>query len=123
MWPPRRSVTPAWCDCDSLSERGGHVDLDSITAEAGDLVKRDPAQAARFSGNLIVYGLGTWLAEGRWLAAERDRPAPGDFAEVCLGLDGSDSDDWTALRAETIDGWQFTPTYGPDNRPCIWNPA
>lgn len=41
---------------------------------------------------------------------------------VCLGFDGSDSDDWTAVRAETLAGFQFTPTYGPDARPTIWNP-
>lgn len=43
--------------------------------------------------------------------------------KVCLGFDGSDTDDWTAIRAETIDGWQFTPTYGPDKRPTIWEPG
>jgi hypothetical protein len=40
-----------------------------------------------------------------------------------LGFDGSDTDDWTALRAETMDGHQFTPRYGPDRRPAIWDPA
>jgi hypothetical protein len=43
--------------------------------------------------------------------------------DVCLGFDGSDWDDWTAIRAETLSGWQFTPTYGPDQRPTIWNPT
>lgn len=43
--------------------------------------------------------------------------------DVCLGFDGSESDDWTCIRAETLDGYQFTPTYGPDDRPTIWNPA
>lgn len=43
--------------------------------------------------------------------------------KVCLGFDGSNSDDFSALRAETIDGYQFTPTYGPDHLPTIWNPA
>ncbi len=42
--------------------------------------------------------------------------------KICLGFDGSSSDDWSALRAETFDGYQFTPTYGPDDRPTIWNP-
>lgn len=42
---------------------------------------------------------------------------------ICLGFDGSDVDDFSALRAETMDGWQFTPTYGPDHLPTIWNPA
>lgn len=43
--------------------------------------------------------------------------------DVCLAFDGSDSDDWTCIRAETRDGFQFTPKYGPDNLPTIWDPA
>lgn len=42
--------------------------------------------------------------------------------DIALGFDGSDSDDWSAIRAETLAGHQFTPTYGPDKRPTIWNP-
>lgn len=42
---------------------------------------------------------------------------------ICLGFDGSESGDWTAIRAETFGGWQFTPTYGPDALPTIWDPA
>jgi hypothetical protein len=42
---------------------------------------------------------------------------------VALGFDGSNTDDFSAIRAETIDGWQFTPTYGPDRLPTIWDPA
>lgn len=50
-------------------------------------------------------------------------PNPPDGTMVSLGFDGSDVEDWSALRAETIDGFQFTPRYGPDKRPTIWNPA
>jgi len=50
-------------------------------------------------------------------------PNPPDGTEVCAGFDGSDSNDWTAIRCETVDGFQFTPRYGPDERPTIWNPA
>lgn len=50
-------------------------------------------------------------------------PEPERGIQVCLGFDGSEVDDWTALRAETVDGYQFTPRYGPDRRPTIWNPA
>lgn len=42
---------------------------------------------------------------------------------VALGFDGSTSDDWTAIRAERFDHWAFTPTYGPEARPTIWNPS
>lgn len=32
-------------------------------------------------------------------------------------------DDWTAIKAETIDGLIFTPRFGPDGDPTIWIPA
>lgn len=48
---------------------------------------------------------------------------PDDGESICVGFDGSDSDDWTAIRCETMDGYSFTPRYGPDRRPTIWNPA
>jgi hypothetical protein len=50
-------------------------------------------------------------------------PNPDDGASICLGFDGSENDDYTAIQAETIDGFTFTPRYGPDKRPAIWNPA
>lgn len=49
-------------------------------------------------------------------------PEPDAGTSVCLGFDGSDFDDWTALRGETRDGLQFTPRFGPDRLPAIWNP-
>ena len=36
-----------------------------------------------------------------------------DGAYICLGFDGSENNDWSAIRAETADGHVFTPTYGP----------
>lgn len=44
---------------------------------------------------------------------------------VCAGFDGSDVDDWTAIRVETVEGYQFTPRYtlGDESFPAIWNPA
>lgn len=98
-----------------------HVDLDSIEAEAAELLERDPGQAERFFGNRIVYGQGTWCEGDKW----DDRANPQrvqESTEIVLGFDGSDSDDWSALRAETQDGYQFTPAYR-DGRPMIWNPA
>lgn len=49
-------------------------------------------------------------------------PNPPDGTQVCLGFDGSDTSDWTAIRAETLDGFQFTPRV-LGGRPSIWNPA
>lgn len=54
--------------------------------------------------------------EHEWL------PEPEPGTHIALGFDGSDFDDWTALRAETKDGFQFTPRYGPDRLPTIWIP-
>lgn len=50
-------------------------------------------------------------------------PEPPAGSQVCGGFDGSENDDWTAIRLETVDGFQFTPRFGPDSRPTIWNPA
>ncbi|MDF9718135.1 hypothetical protein, partial [Nocardioides sp. ChNu-99] len=94
------------------------VDPKSIDAEADELVEKDPTQAERFFGNRLVQGLGSFLTDVLW----------GDAVEVevsgsiCAGFDGSKSGDWTAIRVETQDGHRFTPTYGPDDRPMIWNP-
>jgi hypothetical protein len=49
-------------------------------------------------------------------------PNPPDGTPVCLGFDGSDVNDFTVIRAETIEGFQFTPRVFGD-RPSIWNPA
>lgn len=48
---------------------------------------------------------------------------PDAGTSVCGGFDGSDVDDATCIRLETVDGFQFTPRYGPDRRPTIWLPA
>lgn len=50
-------------------------------------------------------------------------PNPPKGTQICAGFDGSESDDWTALKCRTKAGRLFTPRYGPDKRPTIWNPA
>lgn len=98
-----------------------HVNLDSIEAEASEIAETDPAQAERFYGNRIVAGLGSWMDGDKWDARKAVRDVP-KGSQVVLGFDGSDVDDWTGLRAETQDGYQFTPSF-PDGREMIWNPA
>lgn len=98
------------------------VDLASVNAEAEELMETEPAQAKRFYGNILVQGDGAYLPQEfveQNLDASR---VPG--AEICLGFDGSRSGDWTAIRAETLDGHRFTPTYmvGDEERPCVWKP-
>lgn len=50
-------------------------------------------------------------------------PEPASGTEVCGGFDGSDNDDFTVIKLETLEGHVFTPRYGADLRPTIWNPA
>lgn len=96
------------------------VDPKVIDAEASELVETDPTQAERFFGNRLVQGLGAFITDGLYSSRVDVR----DLAEnaICLGFDGSKSGDWTAIRAETRSGHRFTPTYGPDSRPTVWNP-
>ncbi|WP_198659328.1 hypothetical protein [Nocardiopsis sp. FIRDI 009] len=98
------------------------VDLDVIDGEAVELAERDEAQAERFFGNRITSGTASWLNAESWAEREEEREVS-DGSRIVLGFDGSDLDDWTAVRAETLDGFQFTPAYGPEQRPAIWNPA
>lgn len=99
-----------------------HVDLTAIDAEAAELLEKDSAQAERFFGNRVVSGTGSWMDSQAW--AKRTKPRlVKPKTRITVGFDGSDIDDWTAFRAETLNGYQFTPTYGPDKRPTVWNPA
>lgn len=94
------------------------VNIDSIEAEAAELMETDPAQAERFFGNRRVQGQGAFIPAELW----EDTFGVPSGTKITLGFDGSSSDDWTAIRAETSDGVLFTPTYGPDDRPTWWNP-
>lgn len=97
-----------------------HVNLDAIEAEAAEIAETDPAQAERFYGNRIVAGLGTWMEVDAWNARKNPREL-GKREQVVLGFDGSDVDDWTGIRAETHDGYQFTPVTAAGV--TIWSPA
>ncbi len=92
---------------DVLRENGGHLDLDSIEAEAADLVEKDPNQAARFYGNIVVAGAGAALDPEVWAALRAPIEVPvGTY--IGLGFDGSVSNDSTVLRACTADGYGFS---------------
>jgi len=99
------------------------VDLDSIEGEAAELMEEDPEQAERFFGNRQVHGKGAWMHDEKvWTSTQRNLIVP-DGTEVCLGFDGSDNNDHTGIRLRTLEGFRFTPKYGPDSRPTHWNPA
>ncbi|WP_313280476.1 hypothetical protein [Timonella senegalensis] len=101
---------------------GSHwVDLESVNAEAEELLETDPAQAKRFYGNMLVQGQGAYLLT-KTIDRSQDEMEIGK--DIVLGFDGSRSGDWTALRAETKDGHRFTPTYtvGGEERTTVWKP-
>jgi hypothetical protein len=100
----------------------GWVDLERIEIDAAKLARKDPNQAARFYGNRPTMGSGQWMPDGAWndKLEVRDRPKS---VPVCAGFDGSDKDDWTGIRLETFDRYQFTPVYHDGTRRAIWNPA
>lgn len=50
-------------------------------------------------------------------------PEPPEGTRICLGMDGSETGDWTAIKAETVDGLLFTPRRPGTDKPTIWNPA
>lgn len=56
-------------------EGSEHVNLDSIEAEAAELIEKDPAQAERFFGNRVVAGGGTWIPDGFWEGRHADAVA------------------------------------------------
>ena len=99
------------------------IQLDQIESMCQELLERDPTQARRFFGCELVQGLGSYMPEVLYDATESDREPPEPGTQICLGFDGSQTGDWTALRAETLDGYRWTPTYSPSNRPTFWNPA
>ncbi|MCQ9367961.1 phage terminase family protein [Brevibacterium sp. 91QC2O2] len=98
------------------------VDLRSIEGYTKELLLTNPGEAERFYGNRIVAGNNAWMPRGAW--EERSRPAAvvQPRTRICLGFDGSESNDWTGIRAETLDLHQFTPTYHRGEREAIWNP-
>ncbi|VDG77339.1 Phage terminase-like protein, large subunit [Actinobaculum suis] len=102
------------------------VDLDAIEAEAAEIMVRDPTQAMRFYGNMLVQGQGTYLTEAVIDGAERALEVP-EGAEVTLGFDGSQTGDWTGFRACWLgpngERHTFTPTYGEDRVPAVFDPA
>jgi hypothetical protein len=82
-------------------DRGGGRGAAADRPGAGGAVLREPDRA----------GSGAWLPDGAVAGPGRREPGPAEVGEpICLGFDGSDVDDWTAIRAETFDLHQFTPT-------------
>jgi hypothetical protein len=104
-----------------VAARGDSVwlDLDRHVAEIMDPRTRE-GMSRRFYFNQVVAGDDVWLARQAWDDLKEARDLA-DGTPVTIGFDGSDTDDWTALRCETQDGYQFTPRFA-DGKLMIWDP-
>ena len=98
------------------------MNLAGVEEDIQQAMRRDPAEAERFYGNRRVQGAGSWLGKAEWEAKKAPRHVP-DGTAIVLGGDLSNNNDWTGIRAMTADGYQFTPTYGPNKAPTIWQPT
>lgn len=121
----RRALRVAYGD--SMTRPSGSpirpwVNLERIDGEATEIAEKDPGQAIRYYWNIPDAGVGAWMDGEKWDARAKPTAVAAGTA-VVMALDGSDVDDWTAIRCETREGYQFTPTYGPDKLPTVWNPA
>lgn len=100
------------------------VSIDAVEGEAAEMLETSPADAERFFGNRIVSGSGSWMDMPKWEAKKAVPPVVVQpRTRVCLGFDGSDNNDFTGIRLETLDQFQFTPTYGAAERPTLWEPG
>lgn len=98
------------------------VSIDAVEGEAAEMLDTAPADAERFFGNRIVSGSGSWMDMPRW-EAKTAQVVVKPRTRVCLGFDGSDNNDFTGIRLETLDQHQFTPRYGDARRPTLWEPG
>jgi hypothetical protein len=99
------------------------VDIRAIESDAASLMEANAGEAERFYGNRIVPGSGHWIKQEQW-EAKKSPAVVTPRTKVTLGFDGSDNNDWTGIRLETMDYYQFTPTYevGGERRPTLWMP-
>jgi len=105
-----------------IAARGDSVwlDLDRHVAEIMDPRTRE-GMSRRFYFNQIVAGDDVWLSRPAWDDLKNPHDVP-DGTPIVVGFDGSDTDDWTALRCETQGGYQFTPRFS-DGKAMIWDPG
>lgn len=118
-WPPknlsftnkveRRRIIRTVYPEDTRREAGGHVDLDSVDAEATAMVEKDPAQAFRFFGNGRETGAGRAFDLEIWKARRTPEPrsvTPG--AGITIGGDGSRRwDHFSLIASEILTGYQW----------------
>jgi hypothetical protein len=101
------------------------VSVDTVEGEAAEMMEKDPADAERFFGNRLVAGAGKWITGDDWESKKVSPILVRPRTAVALGMDLSNNNDWTGIRLETKDLYQFTPTYlvGGEKRSTVWDPA
>jgi hypothetical protein len=100
-----------------LAARGDSVwvDVDRLIDEVWD-PRTEPSTSRRFYLNQIIAAEDAWVAPHQWDQCARPGLVLSPLEEVCLGFDGSKSDDHTAFVACRVsDGALFTLG--------IWDPA
>jgi hypothetical protein len=113
----RRRIFETVYPLDTRREGGGHVDLDTIDAEARAILEYDPPQARRFYGNEIVEGSGKAFEIAVWneRRVKRSRTVP-EKALITIGVDGSVRwDHFPLIATEVPTGYQW-PLH-------IWTPG
>lgn len=104
----RRKILEHVYPPDTWRVNGGHIDLDSIEAEAKSLAEHDLPQAERFFGNILSSGAGRAVKSDVWARLARpDQGDPPPGTQIGIGFDGSISNDATVLRGCTRDGYSF----------------
>jgi len=88
-----------------------HVDLDTIEAEAAELLIEDPAQAERFFGNREVAGGGHAFNADRWAELTDLQIVVPDRQLVVVGADGARYFDALAIVATGVESGHQWPIY------------
>ena len=92
---------------DSLTSRGGWVDLDRIDTEIEALLEHDPAQAERFFLNRKLAAEGAAFDPERWDSLIKKRRTDRNTV-IALGVDGARHEDAIAVVATEVEyGFQW----------------
>jgi hypothetical protein len=105
----RRKIFKLVYPADTRRENGGHLDLDSIEAEASKMIEHDVAQATRFFGNGLATGSGKAFDLERFkaIAVKVTRLVPRGTL-IVIGFDGSKRWDHSSMIATAVEsGYQW----------------
>jgi hypothetical protein len=97
------------------------VDIDSIEAEAAELLETDPAQAERFFGNRVQAAADAAFDIDQWEKLTNTDAVIADRSLVVIGVDGARFDDALAIIAtDVISGHQWPLEVPGTDRVSIW---